>query len=680
MFGNSQQLSMLKAGKFGGAGWDFINGIIRLPDGGYMYCGSISGNLPGDSLGLYAASDINAWVSFTDSLGNIICQKEFSNKGFDTFTSMAVIDNSIIVAGIFQDTLSLDSTAISGMAYTSGFIAKMNQQGVVTNIRQVSPSQGFISNIWVAGTHSDNLFLAGIYNDTLTIDNVQSSGSSGFFIVHMNDGLDLQTPMFFEAEGNPILGGLSCNDQSVVIAGVFSDTLNFVDTTLIALGKRDAFIARFTQNFDLQQLELVSSPEEVEIKSVVLTKLNQTAFAGSFKGSAILADSILTGKGGFDLLAAIWDSTGNLQWVNTAGSIGNDYGRAIAPDNSGNFFVSGSYSHLLSIPDENGQMIELQPESFFGNTFIAKYDQNGELKATFNLPGTSEDFVSELLVNNNNTLAAAGNFFEKLLLTACDSVSYTMESAGSKDIFTLLFKDMCAGYTIDADTTVYICPGETAILEPSINCSAYKWLPDGAMNTPLEVTQAGPYMLMAMNAYGCMAYDTVMIEVIPLPEVFAGNDTIVELGEPFQLTGVAESYQYINWSSSGEGYFDFPSNLMTTYFISNNDISHESLWLVLTGENECGAISDSLKVDILTDDDGITAFPNPTSNMVTLVREETLPIQYITITKQTGFVLEQNIPVNNFEFTYNLHNQPPGTYLFYIITNEGVSCKVVNKL
>jgi very-short-patch-repair endonuclease len=71
---------------------------------------------------------------------------------------------------------------------------------------------------------------------------------------------------------------------------------------------------------------------------------------------------------------------------------------------------------------------------------------------------------------------------------------------------------------------------------------------------------------------------------------------------------------------------------------------------------------------------------NPTNNMVTLVREEILPIQNITITKQTGFVLEQNIPVNNFEFTYNLQNQPPGTYLFYITTNAGTSCKVINKL
>ncbi|GAP43971.1 hypothetical protein TBC1_112130 [Lentimicrobium saccharophilum] len=680
MFGSSQQLSMLKAERFGGPGWDFVNGVIRQNNGDYIYCGSISDNLPGDTLGLFATSNINAWVAFTDSLGNIIRQKEYNNKGFDTFTSMVAFGNNIFLTGIFQDTLSLDSITISGMAHSSGFIAIMNPQGIVLNTKPVSNPRGCISNIRLAGTHSDNLYLAGTYCDTITIENVQSTSKSGFFITRLDTELNIQAPLFFPAEGNPRLGGLSCNDSSVVIAGVFSDTLSLADTTLISLGKSDAFVAWFNQNLELQHIGLISSPEEVEIKSVALTKQNQTAVAGSFKGSAILADSILTGKGGVDLLAAVWDSTGKLQWVNTAGSIGNDYGWAIAPGNEGDFFVSGSFTHVLAIPGENGEMIELQPEGFFGNTFIAKYDHRGILKATFNLPGTSEDFVSELLINTDNTLAAAGNFFETLLLTAYDSVSYTMESTGSKDIFTLLFKDMCAGYTIDAGPDLYLCPGETIMLEPDFTSSGFKWLPDGLPNTPLEVTQHGSYTLMAMNAYGCIAYDTLHVELIPIPLVFAGNDTIVQPGSPLVLAGAMESGQSPAWTTSGDGYFSPSSGLQTTYYFSNNDISNQSVWLILTAGNECISVSDSLKVDILTDDDGITAFPNPTSNMVTLVREEILPIQNITITKQTGFVLEQNIPVNNFEFTYNLQNQPPGTYLFYITTNAGTSCKVINKL
>lgn len=675
-----QQLSMLKAEHFGGPGWDFVNGVIRLQNGDYVYCGSISGDIPGDTLGLFAASNINAWVAFTDSLGNINSQKEFNNKGFDTFTSLALLGNNILLAGIFQDTLILDSLMVTGEAHTSGFLAIMNTDGEIINLATIASPESSISSAILTRCNPEKFFLAGTYRDTIQINNSQPQGGSGFFLSQLNPGLEVQNPVFFKTKGNAVLASLSCNDSSVVIAGSFSDTLSIGDTTLVSLGNNDAFIAKFNHNYTLQQLELISSPDDVELKSVVLTRQNQIGIAGSFKGSALLSDSLLAGQGGFDIMAAVWDSAGKLQWVNTAGSIGNDFGWAIAAGNESDFFVSGSFTHILAIPDENGEMIELQPESFFGNTFIAKYDQRGILKATFNLPGSSEDFVSEMLINTNNTLVASGNFFESLLLTAYDSVSYTMESAGSKDVFTLLFKDMCAGYTIEAGPALYLCPGETMMLEPDFACSGYQWLHYGSTNTPLEVTQPGYYMLMAMNEYGCMAYDTVQVELIPPPLVFAGNDTIVQPGSPLVLTGLIESGQNPVWTGSGDGYFSPPSGLETTYYFSNNDISNQSIWLILTAENECVSVADSLKVDILMDDDGITAFPNPASSIVTLVREETQPMQYITITKQTGFVLESNIPVNNYEFTYNLQNQPPGTYLFYITTDLGTSCKVVNKL
>jgi len=680
MLGSSQQLSMLKAERFGGPGWDFVNGVIRLQNGDYMYCGSISGDIPGDTLGLFAASNINAWVAFTDSLGNINSQKEFNNKGFDTFTSMVLLGNNILLSGIFQDTLYLDSIMVTGMAHTSGFLAIMNPDGEIINLAKIASPESFISNVILTGCNPEKFFLAGTYRDTLQINNSQPQGGSGFFLSQLNPGLEIQNPVFFKTKGNAVLGGLSCNDSSLVIAGSFSDTLVIGDTTLVALGNNDAFIAKFNHNFTLQKLEIISSPDDVEVKSVVLTNQNQIGIAGSFKGSVILSDTLLSGKGGFDIIAAVWDSTGKLQWVNTAGSIGNDYGWAIAAGNESDFFVSGSFTHILAIPDENGGIIELQPESFFGNTFIAKYNRRGILKATFNLPGTSEDFVSALLINSNNTLVASGNFFESLLLTTHDSISYIMESAGSKDVFTLMFKDLCAGYTIDTGPALYLCPGETMMLEPDFPCSGYKWMPDGKMNKPLGVTQPGYYMLMAMNEYGCMAYDSLQVELISPPVVFAGNDTIVQPGSPLVLTGLIEAGQSPVWTCSGDGYFSPPSGLETTYYLSNNDISNRSLWLILTAENECVSVSDSLKVDILTDDDGITAFPNPASSIVTLVREETQPMQYITITTQTGFVLESNIPVNNFEFSYNLQNQPPGTYLFYITTDLGTSCKVVNKL
>lgn len=679
-FAIGQQLTMLKAERFGGNGWDFVNGITRLQNGDYMYCGSISGYLPEDSLGLDVTGNINAWVAFTDSLGNISNQRVFYNSDFSTFTSMTLQDNNILISGIFHDSLYLDSILLTSMAYTSGFIAKMNQEGEVFEALPIATNDNYITNVRMTGFNSDKFYLAGVYKDTILIDNTWSPGASGFFISQLTPELQIENPVFFKAGGNINLGGMSSNDFSVVITGTFSDTLSIADTSLIALGKNDAFVAIFNNDLTLNKLELISSPDEVDVKSVVLTEQNQIGIVGSFKSTAILSDSLLIGKGGFDIMAVVWDSTGKLQWVHTIGSLGNDYGWVIAPGNDGSFFVSGSYSHIISIPDENGQMIELSPESFFGNTFLAKYDERGTLKSTFNIPGDSEEFVSELMINKDNTILASGNFFNTIMLTAHDSSNYTVESAGSKDIFSLILKDMCAGYTIDAGPSYYLCPNETLMIEPDFICSGYMWLEVGKLNTPIEVTQPGSYLLMAMNAFGCMAYDTLFVESVPPLIVFAGNDTIIYPGFPLLLHGDVESNQNPIWSSSGNGYFNPSFGPDVTYYPSSNDISNQTLWIILTAEDECGSVSDSLKVEILNDDDGITAFPNPTSDIVTIMYENNQLMQYITITNQTGFVLESNIPVNNFVFSYNLYNQPPGTYLFYITKETGTTCKVVNKL
>lgn len=678
----SQQLSLMKADRFGDTGWDFINGTLRLQNGNYVYCGSISGSIPGDSTGIHPLSNINAWIAFSDSMGNIIKEQQYNNHGFDTFTSMAGFGDNILVSGVFQDTLLLDSLNIESSAHTSGFLAVMDHKGFVLDLKRVGNITNLIADIRVTSSRQSENFVVGIYKDSIELNN-SSAGTSdngGYFLTALDSQLEFQAPIFFTTNGLCSIGGIACNDSLVAFAGTFTDTLNIADTSLIPLANKDAFIAVYNSNLELRRIEIISSPEDIEIKGVSISNEGKVGIAGSFKGSALFSDTLLISKGGYDIMAALWDSQGNLEWINAAGSIGNDYGWAIASGNQGHTFVSGSFTHILAIPGENGEMIELQPESFFGDTFIAKYDANGILKASFNLPGTSEDFVSALLINSDNTLVAAGNFYEELLLMAHDSVSYSMESAGSKDIFALNFKDMCADYSINAGPVRYLCPGETIYAEPGFPCNQYLWTPGGKIDTPLEINEPGDYVLMAMNQYGCMASDTLFVEHIPLPVVFAGNDTLVQPGASMALSGFVEMGENPVWGGSGEGYFSPVSGTSTTYYFSNSDISAESLWITLTAENECGLVSDSLKVDILLDDDGITAFPNPTPGIVTLVREENLPMQYVTITNQTGFVIESNIQVNNFEYSYNLQNHPPGTYLFYITTDLGTSCKVINKL
>ncbi|GCD78409.1 hypothetical protein JCM31826_18910 [Thermaurantimonas aggregans] len=85
-----------------------------------------------------------------------------------------------------------------------------------------------------------------------------------------------------------------------------------------------------------------------------------------------------------------------------------------------------------------------------------------------------------------------------------------------------------------------------------------QWTPATGLSNPniLNPTVSGLtsstwFTLTVSDSVGCTAFDSVLIAVNPLLTAFAGNDTVVCSGSPFQLqaiaTGGAGSYQY-NWS------------------------------------------------------------------------------------------------------------------------------------
>jgi hypothetical protein len=87
---------------------------------------------------------------------------------------------------------------------------------------------------------------------------------------------------------------------------------------------------------------------------------------------------------------------------------------------------------------------------------------------------------------------------------------------------------------------------------------------------------------------GC---DVAWIDDIYLPingNVFAdaGQDAFVCRGESFTLSGYAENFTSVKWTSSGSGTFKEPSALKTTYIPNDNDYKNTKISVTLTVYNE----------------------------------------------------------------------------------------------
>lgn len=102
---------------------------------------------------------------------------------------------------------------------------------------------------------------------------------------------------------------------------------------------------------------------------------------------------------------------------------------------------------------------------------------------------------------------------------------------------------------------------------------------------------------------GTVVSDEFTLFINDLPQVFAGNDTLVCSDESIELVGQATYFDTAGWVSSGDGVFDDPTLLNATYTPGVQDIANGSVTLTLTvvaSEVCTGEASDAL---VLTVDD-----------------------------------------------------------------------------
>jgi gliding motility-associated-like protein len=89
--------------------------------------------------------------------------------------------------------------------------------------------------------------------------------------------------------------------------------------------------------------------------------------------------------------------------------------------------------------------------------------------------------------------------------------------------------------TISANDTS-ICEAENAVLNLNSTFPNILWS-TGDTSQQIVVSLEGFYSVFVSNSAGCVGYDTIFIEVTPLPKVNAGNDTIGDCINGIQLNG-----------------------------------------------------------------------------------------------------------------------------------------------
>jgi hypothetical protein len=242
--------------------------------------------------------------------------------------------------------------------------------------------------------------------------------------------LDAQVHVWSELmEGLKDSNGLSVvSDEAgnVILAGEFSGDLNLPGSTLVSVGARDGFVAKFSASGQHIWSRSFGGPGNDDLHSVAVSPNGDVAVVGSFAGNATLGGQDFDSAGLLDIYVSVFKgNNGAHRWSRTFGAAENDTGRAIAYTNDGNVFVASSFQEAVN----------------FGGATLVSAGSYDIAMATYNgvtgshiwsrrVGGSDADIVNRAIVDHSDTIVIGGYF-----QGTTDLGSGPRPSKGSTDMF-----------------------------------------------------------------------------------------------------------------------------------------------------------------------------------------------------------------------------------------------------
>jgi hypothetical protein len=377
------------------------------------------------------SSSQDVFVTKYDSTGNYLYAINIGGSGNDRPLSIkSDTSDASYICGYFQGVTDFDPSSLSYNLSTTnsqaGFIAKYNSLGNFVYAQQIS--SGFTNSNY-AGINSlviDKNNSAYITGFLVTVGPFANTTSSVVIAKYNSIG----TNLYFK-----LLPGFSgCNGRAIAIdtignsfiTGAYNMQINVDPSNSIYnlyAPANDAFIASYDSIGNFNYGGTLGTYFDAGFIVPSQTKLDDAGnvyVIGSLKGaynfdpfnklvSSISSNSFGVSYTSSDIYFAKYDSVGNLLWSRIIGGSAIDNGVGIAINKSGSIYITGTYQKIADF-DPSPSIYTLTTLYNSYNTFIAKYDLNGNF--VFAKPIECDDaiFGFSIEIDDSSNVYLSGDF------------------------------------------------------------------------------------------------------------------------------------------------------------------------------------------------------------------------------------------------------------------------------
>ena len=397
---------------------------------------------PSGSVGVtfpYTPGQVDGFVAKYSPAGGVLWVARIVGAGgSDDRAAGIAADTSgnVVVTGWYTANLTVYNQGPSGTAgitlsnagSNDGFVAKYSPDGTVLWGARISgggPDPTVDVGYGIATDTSGNVVVTGSYSNVLTVYNQGPSGSAGTTLSNVGGysdcfvakyssagavlwaariagaGYDFGYGIATDTSGNVLVTGYCPAEVTIYNQGPTGSGV----VTLPFAGASDCFIAKYSSAGAVSWAARIGGVGGDYGNAIATDPSGNVLVTGTYADAAVVTvynqgpsgtvGTTLSNAGSFgDCFIAKYSSAGAVLWAARIASTGDDLGRGIATDSSGNVFVTGDYGGALTIYNQgpSGTVGTTLPFTGTYDCFIAKYNPDGFISLP--VPASSNVLVS----------------------------------------------------------------------------------------------------------------------------------------------------------------------------------------------------------------------------------------------------------------------------------------------
>jgi gliding motility-associated-like protein len=257
---------------FGGTGMDRLTSIIQTDDGGYLLGGSSDSNISGEKTENSRGS-LDMWIIKTDSSGNIMWQKTFGGSSSDWVQSMVKTpDGGYLLAGSSHSNISGDKTQNSRGA-GDYWVLKIDSLGAIVWQKTIGGNNGDYAKSIIA-TSDGNYLIAGDSFSTISGEKTENkiNNSDDAWLLKLNKDGQILWQKVIGGDDTEILADIRMTSDNGFILGIMSYSGISGHKTEVSRGERDYWIVKLDSTGKFEWDKTIGGDSFDQTQSIVQAK------------------------------------------------------------------------------------------------------------------------------------------------------------------------------------------------------------------------------------------------------------------------------------------------------------------------------------------------------------------------------------------------------------------------